>query len=77
MKSNRAIADDGTATDLLTVAQVAAMTPFKESTFRKWRLSWPNGERRGPKPTRVEGRVFYRRHDFESWLSGEAKAETP
>lgn len=58
-------ASDG---DLLTTEQVAAMSPFKGPTLAKWRRSWPDGACRGPKPVRVEGRVFYRRADVQEWL---------
>lgn len=54
--------------DLLTADQLVTMTPFQKSTFAKWRQSWPNGRCKGPKPVRVEGRVFYRRSDVQDWL---------
>ena len=61
--------------DLLTIDEVAEITPFKKSTFARWRLSWPDGDCRGPRPVRVEGRVFYRRSEVEAWLKGDATAE--
>lgn len=71
MTREYATAGPTSADDLLTDWQVSEMTPFERSTLRKWRLSWPNGDCRGPMPVKVEGRVFYRRRDVEAWLRGD------
>lgn len=76
MTREYALAGDVPEQDLLTTDQAVALTPFTKSAFLRWRLSWPNGQRRGPKPLKVEGRVFYRRGDVLDWLNGGGAAET-
>lgn len=58
--------------DLLTTSEAARLTPFKPETFRTWKLSWrEGGARRGPRPRKIEGRVFYRRRDVLDWMAGQ------
>ena len=76
MTRDYAFAGETPEEDLLTTDQVVAMTAFKKPTFAKWRMSWPNGECRGPKPVRVEGRVFYRRGDVQDWLQGQISKDS-
>lgn len=75
MTRDYVIAGTDPGDDLLTDVQLEGIAPFKRATYRKWRLSWPHGARKGPRPVRVEGRVFYRRADVDAWLSGASVAE--
>ena len=54
--------------ELLTVAEVAAMTRLSESTLRYWRHAGSGG----PPSVKLGRRVMYRRIDVEKWLQ-EAK----
>jgi predicted DNA-binding transcriptional regulator AlpA len=54
--------------DLLTVADVAAMTRLSEGTLRYWRYAGSGG----PQSVKLGRRVMYRRIDVEKWLQ-EAK----
>ena len=49
--------------DLLTTAEVAAITRAPDSTLRYWRHCGT-----GPRSFRLGRRVVYRRHDVEAWL---------
>jgi DNA-binding transcriptional MerR regulator len=63
-KRSRPIAQhDG---DLLTVAEVAAMTRLSEGTLRYWRYAGSGG----PQSVKLGRRVMYRRIDVEKWLEG-------
>jgi DNA-binding transcriptional MerR regulator len=50
--------------DLMTTAEVAAMTRAPESTVRYWRYCGT-----GPASFRVGRRVLYQRYDVEHWLT--------
>jgi predicted DNA-binding transcriptional regulator AlpA len=54
--------------ELLTVAEVAAMTRLSEGTLRYWRYAGSGG----PESIKLGRRVMYRRADVEKWLQ-EAK----
>jgi predicted DNA-binding transcriptional regulator AlpA len=54
--------------ELLTVAEVAAMTRLSEATLRYWRYAGSGG----PPSVKLGRRVMYRRVDVEKWLQ-EAK----
>lgn len=50
--------------ELLTVAEVAAMTRLSEGTLRYWRYAGSGG----PQSIKLGRRVMYRRTDVEKWL---------
>lgn len=50
--------------ELLTVAEVAAMTRISEGTLRYWRYAGSGG----PQSVKLGRRVMYRRDDVRQWL---------
>lgn len=54
------------AQDAMTPAELAESTGFTTGTLATWR-----SRGRGPKPTRVMGRVYYLKSDVQTWLNAE------
>ena len=57
--------------DLLTTAEVAAITRTPASTLRYWRHLGS-----GPRGFRMGRRVMFRREDLDQWLAEQLHAET-
>jgi len=53
---------------LLTMRQLSERTGRPLSTLRFWRTSWPDGDRRGPEPLEIEGRIQYAESAVDAWL---------
>ena len=57
--------------DLLTTAQVSALTGLSPATLRYWRHA-----NEGPASFRLGKRVLYRREAVERWIEAQEKATT-
>jgi excisionase family DNA binding protein len=57
--------------DLLTTAQVSALTGLSPATLRYWRHA-----NEGPASFRLGKKVLYRRELVERWIAAEEKATT-
>ena len=57
--------------DSLTPAELSQEIGVTVDTLATWRSSKP---RRGPKPTRVAGRIHYMRTDVEQWIQDQINA---
>jgi predicted DNA-binding transcriptional regulator AlpA len=57
--------------DLLTTAQVSALTGLSPATLRYWRHA-----DEGPASFRLGKKVFYRRATIERWVEAQEKATT-
>ena len=53
----------------VTRKQIAALTGFSIPAFKLW-----EGQARGPRVTRIEGRPRYQVADVRAWLAGETTA---
>ncbi len=60
-----------TADDILTTAEVAAITRIAPGTLRAWR-HYQRGE--GPRSFTLGGSVRYRRSDVDAWLAAQYEA---
>lgn len=57
--------------DLLTVAEVSAITRTPEATLR-----WFRHVGKGPRSAKLGRRVVYRRADVEAWIDAQFNAES-
>nr|ANY57915.1 Excionase [uncultured bacterium] len=55
--------------ELLTPAELGAMIHKTTDALRGWR-----DRATGPQPTKIGGRVYYRREDVDTWLTEQAEA---
>ena len=58
------------AEEILTAAEVAALTKVPASTLRAWRHYGTEG----PTSFKLGARVYYRRSDVDSWLAAQYAA---
>jgi predicted DNA-binding transcriptional regulator AlpA len=69
---DRVVQSASTEDELLTTADVAAMTRAPASTVRYWRYLGT-----GPRGFRIGRRVLYRRTEVMRWLAEQEAAATP